>query len=92
MSELLLVAIVLTGLDTGQTLSALAAGYVEANPAMAQLAQAPVAFVAVKAGVTAGLATWLWRHRTSRGAKWAALAWVGLEAVLVAHNWRAMRR
>jgi hypothetical protein len=92
MEILLLCAVVLTGIDTGQTLSALAAGYVEANPAMVQLAQQPVAFVAVKAGVTAGLATWLWRHRHLRAARWAALVWVGLEAVIVAHNWRAVRR
>ena len=86
--------IALQGLDIHSTRSALDSGGSEANPAMRPLVQNSAAFVAVKAGATAGV-IWasekLWKKKHRKAAVvFATLVNVAMAAV-VANNHRVSR-
>lgn len=83
----------LQGFDAVTTIRALDRGAVEANPMLGGLANNRGALLAVKASASAGtiyLSERLWRkNRVAAVALMAALN--GAYAVIVAHNWRAVR-
>jgi hypothetical protein len=82
--------IVLQGLDVHSTLSAINQGGVEANPMISPVTSHPVAFVAMKAAVTA--TSLVAAHRIAGHNKMAAIALLaGINsayAFVVAHNYR----
>ena len=85
--------IALQGLDIHSTRSALDSGGSEANPAMRPLVQNSAAFVAVKAGATAGV-IWasekLWKKNRKAAVIFASVVNVAMAAV-VANNYRVSR-
>lgn len=85
--------IALQGLDIHSTRSALGAGGAEANPAMRPVVKNGAAFVAVKAGATAGV-IWasekLWRKNRKAAVIFASVVNVAMAAV-VANNYRVSR-
>jgi hypothetical protein len=84
--------VVLQALDVHSTLTALDAGAAEANPMMAGLVEHPVGYVALKAGLTAGVI--YASHRLARRHPVRAFlitAAVNVAyAVVVAHNYRVL--
>lgn len=85
--------IALQGLDIHSTRSALGSGGSEANPAMRPVVQNSAAFVAVKAGATAGV-IWasekLWKKNRKAAVIFASVVNVAMAAV-VANNYRVSR-
>ena len=85
--------IALQGLDVHSTRSALGSGGSEANPAMRPVVKSSAAFVAVKAGATAGV-IWasekLWRKNRKAAVIFASVVNVAMAAV-VANNYRVSR-
>ena len=85
--------IALQGLDIHSTRSALGAGGAEANPAMRPVVKNSAAFVAVKAGATAGV-IWasekLWKKNRKAAVIFASVVNVAMAAV-VANNYRVSR-
>jgi Domain of unknown function (DUF5658) len=85
--------IVLQGLDIHSTRSAIASGGREANPAMRGVVKNSAAFVAVKAGATAGV-IWasekMWKKNRKAAVIFAAIV-NGAVAAVVANNYRRDR-
>jgi hypothetical protein len=85
--------IALQGLDIHSTRTALGSGGSEANPAMRPLVKNSAAFVAVKAGATAGV-IWasekLWKKNRKAAVVFASVVNVAMAAV-VANNYRVSR-
>lgn len=80
---------VLQGYDAYSTMSALKRGGVEANPLMRSVVKSPVAFVAVKASVTAAsimAAERLWKNNHRVGAVALMLVSNGVMGMVAAHN------
>jgi hypothetical protein len=85
--------VALQGLDIHSTRSALGSGASEANPAMRPVVRNSAAFVAVKAGATAGV-IWasekLWKKNRKAAVIFASVVNVAMAAV-VANNYRVSR-
>ena len=85
----------LQGYDAYSTLSALKSGATEANPLMRGITKSPVAFVALKAGVTAGSimgAERLWKDNHRTAAVLMMIASNGMMAAVAAHNSAVLQR
>jgi uncharacterized protein DUF5658 len=85
----------LQGYDAYSTLAAIRSGATEANPLMKGITKSPVAFVALKAGLTTASimsAERLWKdnHRVAAIAMMAASN--GMMAMVAAHNASVLRR
>ncbi|MGE3956970.1 MAG: DUF5658 family protein [Vicinamibacterales bacterium] len=79
----------LQGYDAYSTLTALRSGAVEANPLMKNVVKSPVAFVALKAGVTATsimAAERLWKSGNRLGAVGVMVASNVMMGMVAAHN------
>lgn len=79
----------LQGYDTFSTLNALKSGAREANPLMKNVVKSPTAFVAMKAGVTAGsimAAEQLWKNHHRMGAIGMMVASNVMMGLVAAHN------
>jgi len=79
----------LQGYDTFSTLSALRGGAAEANPLMKSVVKSPVAFVAMKTGVTAASimgAEQLWKNNHRMGAIGMMVATNVFMGMVAAHN------
>jgi uncharacterized protein DUF5658 len=79
----------LQGYDTFSTLSAMRSGAREANPLMKGVVKSPAAFVAMKAGVTAGsimAAEQLWKSHHRMGAVGMMIASNVMMGIVAAHN------
>ena len=83
----------LQGYDTFSTLNALKSGAREANPLMKSVVKSPTAFVAMKAGVTAGsimAAEQLWKNHHRMGAIGMMVASNVMMGIVAAHNSRVL--
>ena len=84
----------LQGYDAYSTLTALRAGATEANPLMKGITRSPVAFVALKAGLTAASimgAERLWKDDHRVAAIAMMIASNGMMAAVAAHNASVLR-
>ena len=85
--------VALQGYDTFSTLSALRNGGHDANPLMSSVVKSPVAFVAVKTGVTAAsimAAEHLWKNQHRTAAIGMMIASNVAMSMVAAHNSRAL--
>ena len=81
--------------DAYLTLSALEAGASEANPIMEPITRNPIAFVAVKAGLTAASivsAEQLWRQRRRKSAVAVMVLSNAMMVAIAAHNTAVVQR
>jgi hypothetical protein len=81
--------------DAYLTLSALEAGASEANPIMEPITRSPVAFVAVKAGLTAASiisAEQLWKQRRRKSAVVVMVLSNAMMVAIAAHNTAVVQR
>ena len=83
----------LQGYDAYSTLTVLKHGGVEANPMMKGVTKSPVAFIGLKAGVTAMsimAAERMWKNNNRLGAVLTMVATNGVMAYVAAHNARVL--
>jgi hypothetical protein len=86
---------VLQGYDAYSTLTTLRRGGTEANPLMRSVTKSPVAFIGLKAGVTAMsimAAERMWKDNNRVGAVLTMLASNGFMAAVAAHNAAVLNR
>lgn len=84
---------VLQGYDAYSTLAVLKHGGVEANPMMKGVTKRPIAFIGLKAGVTAMsimAAERMWKNNNRLGAVLTMVAANGMMAYVAAHNARVL--